>query len=165
MIFTWWSFSGRATVGVKILIEYYNFWRLGIIKILLRTLSIRISSLCVCSMHASVPNVYAQWTHQFLMPMLSMLKGPLLSARISSWCVCSVHAFVPDSYAHCSVHASVPDAYARRVHKGQSIRISLQICSIILEYLKSKNFKKIFVINRWSQKSPKTFFLNGQTQF
>jgi hypothetical protein len=54
-------------------------------------LSARISSLCVCSVRASVPYVYAQCANQFLMCMLS--------ARISSLCVCSVHASAPDVYA------------------------------------------------------------------
>ncbi len=125
----------------------------------MRTLSIRRSSLCVCSVHASVPDVYAvhasvldayaqnvegsfaQCTKKYLMRMLS--------ARICSWLVCSVHA-------------SVPDAYARRTHKGQSIR--LQIFLIIFKIPEKQNFLKIFAIIKWSQKPPKNFFLHGQTQ-
>jgi hypothetical protein len=57
----------------------------------MRTLSMRISSLCACSVHASVPDAYAQHAHQFLMRMLSR--------RISSWPVCSEYASVPDAYA------------------------------------------------------------------
>ncbi len=80
---------------------------------LMHMLSIRISSWPVCSgyasvpgayaqhflkgmrsVHALVPDVYAQCTHQFLTSMLSM--------RISSWRACSVHASVPDAYAQCT---------------------------------------------------------------
>ena len=50
----------------------------------------RISTWRVCSVHAPVPDSYAQHTHQFLTRMLS--------ARISSWHACSVHASIP--YAH-----------------------------------------------------------------
>ncbi len=49
-----------------------------------------ISNWCVCSVHAPVPDSYAQRTHQILTRMLSM--------RISSWRACSVHASIP--YAH-----------------------------------------------------------------
>ncbi len=43
-----------------------------------------ISTWCVCSMHAPVPDSYAQCTHQFL--------TRTLSVRVSSWCVCSAYA-------------------------------------------------------------------------
>jgi hypothetical protein len=41
-------------------------------KELMRMLSIRISSLRVCSVHAPVPDSYAQCTHQFLTRTLSV---------------------------------------------------------------------------------------------
>ncbi len=43
------------------------------------------------SVHALVPDTYAQYTHQFLTRMLS--------ACISSWHICSVHTPVPDANA------------------------------------------------------------------
>jgi hypothetical protein len=43
-----------------------------------------ISTWCVCSVHAPVPDSYAQCTHQFL--------TRTLSVRVSSWCVCSAYA-------------------------------------------------------------------------
>ncbi len=99
-------------------------------------LSIRIWNWCICSGYASVPDSYAQRTHQFLTRMLRVC--------FSSWCVCSaffngmrsVHALVTDAYANCtyqfltfmlsvhisswpacSVQASVPDAHAQRKHQ------------------------------------------------
>jgi hypothetical protein len=166
----------------------------------MRMLSIRISSWPVCSgyasvpgayaqhflkgmrsVHALVPDVYAQCTHQFLTRMLS--------ARISSWRACSVHASIP--YAHAegiqnehlkntktdahaehvrqelmrmlsvrisswrarSWCASVPDPYAQRAHKGRSMRVRNSIFLIILKYLKHQKFLKISVdANKWSQK-------------
>jgi hypothetical protein len=79
-------------------------------KKLVRMLSIRISSWPVCSgyasvpgayaqhflkgmrsVHALVPDAYAQCTHQFLTRMLSI--------RISSWRACSACASVPDAHA------------------------------------------------------------------
>jgi hypothetical protein len=64
-------------------------------KKLVRMLSIRVSSWCVCSAFFEgnalcAPDAYAQCTHQFLTRMLSV--------RISSWRACSVYASIP--YAH-----------------------------------------------------------------
>ncbi len=81
-------------------------------KKLVRMLSIRISSWPVCSryasvpgayaqhflkgmrsVHALVPDAYAQCMHQFLTCMLNI--------GISSWRACSVRAWVPDAHAQC----------------------------------------------------------------
>ncbi len=62
----------------------------------------------IFSGYASLPDLYAQGTHQILMGMLS--------ARISSWPVCSGYA-------------SVLDAYAQHVLKGlRSLKIRLSWC-------------------------------------
>ncbi len=72
-------------------------------QFMMRMLRVRISSWCicsacfkgtalcacistwyVCSVHAPVPDSYAQCTHQFL--------TRTLSVRVSSWCVCSAYA-------------------------------------------------------------------------
>jgi hypothetical protein len=113
-------------------------------KARMRMLSRPISSWCVCSGYASVPDAYAQGTHQFLMRMLSMF---------CSWCVCSGYASVPDAYAQhvlkglrsvhvlvpdpyaqctsswlvCSVHASVPDAHAQHARKFLMRMLNLSI--------------------------------------
>jgi len=121
-------------------------------------LSMRISSWCVCSVHASVPDPYAQGAHQFLMRMLSMfwrdcaLSGistltRMLSARTSSWLVCSANA-------------SVPDPYAQRAHKGRSMRVRNSIFSTIFKVPKTAKILK----NRYwhqhmvSKASQKKFF-------
>ncbi len=57
-------------------------------------LSARISSWHLRSVHASVPDTYAQCTHQFL--------TRTLSARIRSWHARSVHLSVPDTHAQCT---------------------------------------------------------------
>jgi hypothetical protein len=58
--------------------------------------------------HSSVPDAHAQYTHQFLTGMLSMLWRDLfkfgflnlmLSICVRNWCICSGYASVPDSYA------------------------------------------------------------------
>ncbi len=58
-------------------------------KKLMRMLGVRISSWLVCSANASVPDPYAQGTHQFLMRMLR-IEGSALCARIGTWCFSSV---------------------------------------------------------------------------
>jgi hypothetical protein len=117
-------------------------FRFGIFMLVL---SIRVRNWCVCSGYASVPDSYAQRTHQFLTRMLrvrisswcvcsAFFEGNALCARISTWCICSVHALVPDSYAQhthqfmtrmlsarisswhtCWVHASIPYAHAEGI--------------------------------------------------
>jgi hypothetical protein len=97
-----------------------------------------ISSWHVRLVHASVPESYAQWTHQFLtltlIACISSLRACLacfegtfsnfiraFKAHISSWHVCSVPLPVPDAYSHPrisslrvrSVYASVPKAHAQ----------------------------------------------------
>jgi hypothetical protein len=103
---------------VKILTFYFNFWGSQALvsdvqakhtrKELMRTLSMRISSLRACSVHASVPDAYAQHGMKALLKFgfftayaehtRQELKG-MLSMRFSSWCVCSAGASVPDPYA------------------------------------------------------------------
>jgi hypothetical protein len=117
-----------------------------------------------CSVHAEVPDAYAQCTHQFLTHMLSgqctqkFLKH-MLSARISSLRICS--ACFEGNFARCThkylirkiclVHAEVPDAYAQcthkflmlmLTHKGQSKLVSLQMFLIIFIVSKKLKFKK-----------------------
>ncbi len=107
------------------------------------TLSVRISSWCVRSVHASVPNAHAQCMHQFLTSMISMFWRDLfkfgiftlmLSIRVRNWCVCS-GASVPDAYAQHvlkglhSVHALVPDAYAQCTHQFLTRMLSARISS------------------------------------
>jgi hypothetical protein len=83
-------------------------------QFLTRTLiSANISSLHICSGHASVPDAIAQQ---------HVLKGPFF--QISS--VCSVHKSVPDPYAQCS-------------HKGRSIRVRKSIFLIMFN-LKLQKF-------------------------
>ncbi len=61
----------------------------------------------VGSVQASVPDAYAQCTHQFLTCVLSTL--------ISSWPVCSVRVF--SSWPVCSAYASNPDTYDQCTHQ------------------------------------------------
>jgi hypothetical protein len=101
---------------------------------MVRMMRIRVRNWCECWAYASVPDSYAQGTHQFLVRMLSIFNRNALCARISTWCVCSVHAPVPDSYAQlthqflthmlsarigswraCSVHESIPYAHAEGI--------------------------------------------------
>ncbi len=122
------------------------------------------------SVHALVPDKYAQCTHQFLTRMLSV--------RISSWRACSVHASIPYAHAEgiqnehlknrktdahakharkelmrmlrvrisswhaCSGCASVPDPYAQRAHKGRSMRVRNSIFSIIFKVPKTSKILK-----------------------
>jgi hypothetical protein len=82
------------------------------LKKLMRMLRVRVSSWLVCSANASVPDLYAQGTHQFLMRMLSIFWREcalphqfltrMLSVRISSWRACSMHTSVPDAHAQCT---------------------------------------------------------------
>ncbi len=123
------------------------------------------------SVHALVPDAYAQCTHQFLTRMLSVRISSWRACSVhasSSWRACSVHASIPCAHAKgiqnehlkigkltlmlsmrvrnwcvCSGCASVPDPYAQRAHKGWSMRKRNSICSIILKYLKHR---------KWSQK-------------
>ncbi len=87
--------------------------------------------------YASVPDLYAQRTHQFLTCMLS--------ERISSWPVCSGCASVPDAYAQhffkgmryvhalipdvCSVHSLLPYSYAQHTHQFLTRMLSACIIS------------------------------------
>ncbi len=128
-------------------------------QFLTRRLSARISSWPVCSgyasvpyaysqhvlkglrsVHALVPDAYAQCTHQFLTRMLS--------ARISSWRACSACAWVPDPYA-------------QRAHKGRSMRVK----SSIFLVFKVPKTAKILKNRYWHQQmvskaSRKKFFLH-----
>ncbi len=95
--------------------------------------------------YASVPDSYAQQTHQFLSRMLSV--------RISSWCVCSAgfegtalcahistwrectHQFRTcmlrvriSSWRVCSGYASDPDAHAQSIH--QFLTCMLRVCKM-----------------------------------
>ncbi len=111
--------------GAEIQTCYFNFWGSWA----------AFNFQCACWACASVPDAYAQCTHQFL--------THTLSALISSWHVRSVHASIPDAHAQCthqflthtlsarinswhtrSVHASVPYAHDERVLKGP-----FQICN------------------------------------
>ncbi len=115
------------------------------------------------SVHALVPDAYAQCTHQFLTRMLS--------ARISSWRLCSAYASVPDAHAQCTQQllkraegiqnehlknrklmrmpgrnryvwsgcASVPDAHTQREHKGRNSCLRNSIFSIIFAIPLKKN--------------------------
>ncbi len=102
--------------------------------------SIRVRKWCLCSGYTSLPDAYAQWTHQFLARMLRVcisswcsacFEWTALCAHISTWRICSVLAPVPDlcaqcthqflthmlwvcisSWHACSVHASVPYSHA-----------------------------------------------------
>ncbi len=88
---------------------------------------------CICSGYASVPDVYAQQTHRFLMPTLRV--------RISSWCTCSacfkgtisnfIRAFSAwiSSWRVCSVYAPNPDAYAKPRHHFLMHMLSARISS------------------------------------
>ena len=188
-------------------------------------LSERISSWPICSGYASVPDSYAQRTHQFLTRMLrvhigswclcsAFFEGNALCACINTWRVCSVHAPVPNLYAQhmhkrmlnahisswracsvqasfpythaegiqnkhfkigklmrmlrlrlrnwcvCSRCASVPDLYAQRAHKGWSMRVRNSIFSIILKVPKaSKVLKNCYWNNKCSQKLHEKNFL------
>ncbi len=89
----------------------------------------RIRNWCVCSGHASVPEAYAQQTHQFLTLMIRVCinswfvcsawcEGTALCALISTQCT---HRFLfsehISSWHKCSAYAFVPDAHARCMHK------------------------------------------------
>ncbi len=104
-------------------------------QFLTRLLRARISSWLVCSAHATVPDAYAQpshqcqCTHQFLTLMLRVYKmniwkiGKLmrmLSMHVRNWCVWSGWASVPVSFAQCA-------------HKGWSMRVRSLIFSIIFK--------------------------------
>ncbi len=100
-------------------------FRFGIFMLML---SIRVRNWCVCSGYASVPDSYAQRTHQFLTRRLRV--------RISSWCVCS--AFFEGNVlcgristsCVCSVHAPVPDSYAQHMHQFLTRMLSARINSL-----------------------------------
>jgi hypothetical protein len=146
----------------------FSSWRVcsacfeGTFSNFIRALSVRISSRRICSVHkpfwcvclvhasvpdayaqgASVPDVYAQYTHQFLTRMLRVNKmdiwkiGKLmrmLSMLVRNWCI----------YSGC---ISVPDAYAHRAHKGRSIRVRKLI---FLNYLIQQNFKDLVALTKW----------------
>ncbi len=66
-------------------------------KELKRTLSMRISSLRACSVHASVPYTYAQHGLKALFKVENFTL--MLSIRVRNWCACSACASVPDAYA------------------------------------------------------------------
>jgi hypothetical protein len=59
----------------------------------------------------------------------------------------------------CSVHASVPDGYAQRMHKGQSICISLQHIFVIFKVTKkAKKIKKsLLTLTNGLNSYPKQF--------
>ncbi len=63
----------------------------------MRTLSMHISSSRACSVHASVPDAYAQYGLKALFK--SGIFTHMLSIRVRNWCVCSARASVPDAYA------------------------------------------------------------------
>jgi hypothetical protein len=63
----------------------------------MRTLSMRISSLRACSVHASVPDAYAQHGMKALLKFGFFTR--MLSIRVRNWSVCSACASVPDAYA------------------------------------------------------------------
>ena len=63
----------------------------------MRTLSMRISSLRACSVHASVPDAYAQHGMKALLKFGFVTR--MLSIRVRNWSVCSACASVPDAYA------------------------------------------------------------------
>ena len=108
-------------------------------EIFMLMLSIRVRNWCVCSGYASVPDSYAQQTHQFLTRMLrvrisswcvcsAFFEGNALCERISTWRVCSLaqctHQFLTrmlsvriSSWSACSVQASVPDVHAQCTHQ------------------------------------------------
>ncbi len=56
------------------LFKFFNFYAYAehTREKLMRMLMVSISSWCICSANASIPDPYAQGTHQFLMRMLSM---------------------------------------------------------------------------------------------
>ncbi len=126
------------------LLQIWNFYAYAehTRKKLVRMLSIRISSWPVCSgyasvpgeyaqhflkgmrsVHALVPDAYAQCTHQFLNRMLSI--------RFSSWRACSVHASIP--YAHAEgIHNehlknTKTDAHAEHAHQALMRMLSMRI--------------------------------------
>jgi hypothetical protein len=116
----------------------------------MRTLSVRISSWRVRSVHASVPDPYAQGTHQSWCVFSACFEGTALCHALVPWRICSVHAPVPDSYAQRSIsswHASsacarVPDPYAQRAHKGRSMRVRNSVFSIIFKVPKTAKILK-----------------------
>ncbi len=125
----------------------------------------RISTWWVCSVHAPVPDSYAQRTHQFLTRMLS--------ARISSWSASIPYARAEgiqneqlknrktDAHAEHSRKKlmrmlrvrisswrarsgceSVPDPYAQRAHKGRSMRVRNSIFLMIFKVPKTSKILK-----------------------
>jgi hypothetical protein len=148
VIFFWWGGVGGSWAS-------FYFWShvQCTHQFLIRTLSARISSLCVvsacfegtfsnleilrlfwayaletdgvCSGYASVPFAYAEGTHQFLTRMLS--------ERISSFFVRSGYKPVPDAYVQhglkglCSVHALVPDTYTQFMNQVLTRMLSAHI--------------------------------------
>ncbi len=61
------------------------------------TLSMRISSLRACSVHASDPDTYAHHGMKALLKFGFFMR--MLSIRVRNWSVCSACASVPDAYA------------------------------------------------------------------
>ncbi len=178
-----------------------DLFKFGICMLML---SIRVRNWCVCSgyasvpdsyaqlflkgmrsLHAFVPDAYAQCMHQFLTRMLSV--------RITSWRACSVHASLPDVHADgiqnkhlinrkTDVHAkharkelmrmlrvaSAPDAQLHQLLTCMlSVHIKVGACTLGIQYFwsflnylkKRKNFKIAIDTNKWSQKlHEKTIF-------
>ncbi len=63
----------------------------------MRMLSVRISSLRACSVHASLPDTYAQHGLKALFKFGIFLL--MLSLRVKNWCIHSACASVPDAYS------------------------------------------------------------------
>ncbi len=94
----------------------------------MRKLSIRVRSWCVrsaraCSVHASVPDAYAQHGMKALLKFGFFTS--MLSIRVRNWNVCSACA-------------SVPDAYAQQVHQflTRMLRVRVSpwcVCSACFE--------------------------------
>ncbi len=89
---------------------------------------------CICSGYTSVPDVYDQWTYQFLMQTLRV--------RISSWLVWSacfegtfsnfIHAFSArmSSWHICLKRTPVSNMYAQRIHQFLRHIFSAHISSL-----------------------------------
>ncbi len=147
---------------VKILTYFFNFERAkphlvsdahaeNTGKELMRMLSRRIRTWCVCSACAPVPYAYAQHAHQFLTRMLSMVcrdlynEWPLEKWKTDEYAE-HTHQFLArmlslrtSSLRVCSACAPVPDACAQYTHKGRSIRVRKSNFSIIFKV--PKKFK------------------------
>jgi hypothetical protein len=96
----------------------------------------RISTWRICSVHAPVPDSYAQCTHQFLMRMLSARISSLHACwGYTKWNICKIGKLMRmlslriKNWWIWSRCAPVPDSYAQRSHQFLAGMLSLRTSS------------------------------------